>query len=199
VRTYFLYHIVYHISIDKSNITPHPSPLPQGARERTGKEIKMKITYWSDYACPYCYIGEKRLETAISELGLENDIDIEMRAFELDPKERSLFRITNNNENTLVRFMFYRFNPNVTNNYAWILKKNFNDSEYGYLVFVLYVVNSVHVLFIPARDIIRPSNDAMILNIFESRDYEGKKSAPEWGINLNYGIINFLIAHYEAK
>ena len=47
--------------------------------------------------------------------------------------------------------------------------------------------------------IIRPSNDAMILNIFESRDYEGKKSAPEWGINLNYGIINFLIAHYEAK
>ena len=114
-------------------------------------------------------------------------------------KERSLFRITNNNKNTLVRFMFYRFNPNVTNNYAWILKKNFNDSEYGYLVFVLYVVNSVHVLFIPASDIIRPSNDAMILNIFESRDYEGKKSAPEWGINLNYGIINFLIAHYEAK
>ena len=45
----------------------------------------MKITYWSDYACPYCYIGEKRLETAISELGLKNDIDIEMRAFELDP------------------------------------------------------------------------------------------------------------------
>ena len=50
----------------------------------------MKITYWSDYACPYCYIGEKRLETAIDELAKENiinkeDIDIEMRAFELDP------------------------------------------------------------------------------------------------------------------
>ena len=45
----------------------------------------MKITYWSDYACPYCYIGEKRLETAIEELGLKEDIDIEMRAFELDP------------------------------------------------------------------------------------------------------------------
>ena len=50
----------------------------------------MKITYWSDYACPYCYIGEKRLETAIEELAKENiinkeDIDIEMRAFELDP------------------------------------------------------------------------------------------------------------------
>ena len=45
----------------------------------------MKITYWSDYACPYCYIGEKRLETAIDELELKEDIDIEMRAFELDP------------------------------------------------------------------------------------------------------------------
>ena len=50
----------------------------------------MKITYWSDYACPYCYIGEKRLETAIAELAKENiinkeDIEIEMKAFELDP------------------------------------------------------------------------------------------------------------------
>ncbi len=45
----------------------------------------MKITYWSDYACPYCYIGEKRLETAIEELGLKDDIEVEMRAFELDP------------------------------------------------------------------------------------------------------------------
>jgi predicted DsbA family dithiol-disulfide isomerase len=45
----------------------------------------MKITYWSDYACPYCYIGEKRLETAIEELGLGvNDIEVEMKAFELD-------------------------------------------------------------------------------------------------------------------
>ncbi|MBR1735178.1 MAG: DsbA family oxidoreductase [Alphaproteobacteria bacterium] len=45
----------------------------------------MKIVYWSDYACPYCYIGEKRLETVIDELGLKKDIEIEMKAFELDP------------------------------------------------------------------------------------------------------------------
>ena len=35
----------------------------------------MKITYWSDYACPYCYIGEKGLETAIEELAKENIIN----------------------------------------------------------------------------------------------------------------------------
>ena len=45
----------------------------------------MKITYWSDYACPYCYIGEARLKEAIRELGKEQDIRLEMKAFQLDP------------------------------------------------------------------------------------------------------------------
>lgn len=45
----------------------------------------MKIEYWSDYACPYCYIGETRLKNAIDELGLDDEVELEMRAFELDP------------------------------------------------------------------------------------------------------------------
>ncbi len=45
----------------------------------------MKITYWSDYACPYCYIGETRLEKAIEALGLQNKVNLEMKSFELDP------------------------------------------------------------------------------------------------------------------
>ena len=28
----------------------------------------MKITYWSDYACPYCYIGEARLKKALEQI-----------------------------------------------------------------------------------------------------------------------------------
>lgn len=32
----------------------------------------MKIVYWSDYACPYCYIGETRLKKAIKEHLQEN-------------------------------------------------------------------------------------------------------------------------------
>ena len=102
-------------------------------------------------------------------------------------REKSLYRMTTNKENALVRLMFYRFNPKV-GNYAWILKENFNDIDYDYLIFVLYVVNSVHVLLIPARD---------VTSKFESRDYEDKKSAPEWGIRLNYQVINKLITHYE--
>ncbi|MCH5218765.1 MAG: DsbA family oxidoreductase [Muribaculaceae bacterium] len=43
------------------------------------------ITIWSDYACPYCYIGERRLKDAVKELGVEEAIRFEYRAFELNP------------------------------------------------------------------------------------------------------------------
>ena len=43
----------------------------------------MKITYWSDYACPYCYIGVTNFKHALEKLGV--DYEIEMKAFELNP------------------------------------------------------------------------------------------------------------------
>ncbi len=45
----------------------------------------MTLTIWNDFACPYCYIGETRLQRAIEELGLQDDVQIDFRAFELDP------------------------------------------------------------------------------------------------------------------
>ncbi len=42
----------------------------------------MKIEIWSDYACPFCYIGEKRLEKALAGI---DDAEIIFRSFELDP------------------------------------------------------------------------------------------------------------------
>ncbi|WP_167629150.1 DsbA family oxidoreductase [Listeria valentina] len=44
----------------------------------------MKIEVWSDFVCPFCYIGKKNLEKAIQKTGRE-DIDIVFRSFELDP------------------------------------------------------------------------------------------------------------------
>ena len=44
----------------------------------------MKIRIWSDFACPFCYIGETSLLRAVSELGIK-DLDLEFKAFELDP------------------------------------------------------------------------------------------------------------------
>lgn len=42
----------------------------------------MKIIYWSDFNCPYSYIGYTRLRKAIDELRL--NIEMEMKAFELE-------------------------------------------------------------------------------------------------------------------
>lgn len=44
----------------------------------------MKITYWSDYACPFCFIGDAKLKKAIANLQLDEPIEWEMKAFQLD-------------------------------------------------------------------------------------------------------------------
>lgn len=44
-----------------------------------------KIMIWSDFACPYCYIGERRLKDALKELGWEDKFEITYKAFELNP------------------------------------------------------------------------------------------------------------------
>ena len=43
----------------------------------------MKITYWSDFACPFCYIGIARLKRALRELGMENQVEWERKSFQL--------------------------------------------------------------------------------------------------------------------
>lgn len=46
---------------------------------------KIHIDIWSDIACPWCYVGKRRLESALSRFPHEDSIDITWRAFELDP------------------------------------------------------------------------------------------------------------------
>ncbi len=46
---------------------------------------KLKIDIVSDVVCPWCIIGYKRLEKAISELGVEDRVEIEWQPFELNP------------------------------------------------------------------------------------------------------------------
>jgi predicted DsbA family dithiol-disulfide isomerase len=46
----------------------------------------MRIEIWSDVVCPWCYIGKRRLETAIEQSGIPADqLEIVWRSFELDP------------------------------------------------------------------------------------------------------------------
>lgn len=46
---------------------------------------KIKIDVVSDVVCPWCAIGYKRLEQAIKELGVEEQIELEWQPFELNP------------------------------------------------------------------------------------------------------------------
>tara|TARA_R110002073_G_scaffold40547_1_gene114839 strand:+ start:43194 stop:43847 length:654 start_codon:yes stop_codon:yes gene_type:complete len=46
---------------------------------------KLKIDIVSDVVCPWCTIGYKRLEKAIKELGIQDQVAIEWQPFELNP------------------------------------------------------------------------------------------------------------------
>jgi predicted DsbA family dithiol-disulfide isomerase len=43
----------------------------------------MKIEVWSDFVCPFCYVGKRRLEEALEKLQLS--VEVEFKSFELDP------------------------------------------------------------------------------------------------------------------
>ncbi|SOC18436.1 predicted DsbA family dithiol-disulfide isomerase [Ureibacillus xyleni] len=45
----------------------------------------MKIEVWSDYVCPFCYIGKRQLEKAIKDSGYEGQVEVEYKSFLLDP------------------------------------------------------------------------------------------------------------------
>ena len=45
----------------------------------------MKIEIWSDIACPWCFIGKRRFETALEGFEYKDQIDVEWRSYQLDP------------------------------------------------------------------------------------------------------------------
>jgi predicted DsbA family dithiol-disulfide isomerase len=45
----------------------------------------MEVDIWSDIACPWCYIGKRRFEQALTEFEHADDVHVTWRSFELDP------------------------------------------------------------------------------------------------------------------
>jgi predicted DsbA family dithiol-disulfide isomerase len=45
----------------------------------------MKIEIWSDIACPWCYVGKRRFESALAQFEHADDVEVVWRSFELDP------------------------------------------------------------------------------------------------------------------
>jgi predicted DsbA family dithiol-disulfide isomerase len=45
----------------------------------------MKITIWSDFVCPFCFIGESHLNEALEKFKHANEVEIEYKSFLLMP------------------------------------------------------------------------------------------------------------------
>jgi predicted DsbA family dithiol-disulfide isomerase len=45
----------------------------------------MQIEIWSDVVCPWCYIGKRRLESALAGFGHADEVEVVWRSFQLDP------------------------------------------------------------------------------------------------------------------
>jgi predicted DsbA family dithiol-disulfide isomerase len=45
----------------------------------------MKVEIWSDIACPWCYIGRRRFEKALSQFEYGDQVEVIWRSYQLDP------------------------------------------------------------------------------------------------------------------
>ena len=55
--------------------------------------MRIAVSIWSDIACPWCFVGKSRFESALKRLAKDNiaaDVQVRWRAFELDPRQREI-------------------------------------------------------------------------------------------------------------
>lgn len=50
----------------------------------------MKIEIWSDFVCPFCYIGNKHLEDALAKFSHADEVEIAYKSYQLDPTAKHL-------------------------------------------------------------------------------------------------------------
>src|SRR5436190_7040263 len=50
---------------------------------------KIKVEIWSDVMCPFCYIGKRRFEKALSEFPANKYVDVEWKSFQLNPNMKT--------------------------------------------------------------------------------------------------------------
>jgi predicted DsbA family dithiol-disulfide isomerase len=45
----------------------------------------MKVEIWSDIACPFCYIGKRKFENALTKFSDKKDVEVVWKSYQLDP------------------------------------------------------------------------------------------------------------------
>lgn len=51
----------------------------------SGVGTRMLIEMWADVVCPWCYLGKRRLESALAGFDQADNVDVRWRSFQLDP------------------------------------------------------------------------------------------------------------------
>jgi Predicted dithiol-disulfide isomerase involved in polyketide biosynthesis len=55
--------------------------------------INMKIEVWSDFVCPFCYIGKRRLEMALNDFEHKEEVELVLKVLNLiHNQKRNLMR-----------------------------------------------------------------------------------------------------------
>ncbi|MGD9909701.1 MAG: DsbA family protein [Candidatus Izemoplasmatales bacterium] len=54
----------------------------------------MKIEIWSDFACPFCYIGKKRFENALQKFAHKDQVEVIYKAYQLNPNAPKVMKGT---------------------------------------------------------------------------------------------------------
>jgi len=82
-------------------------------------------------------------------------------------------------------------------NYVFLPKEKCHLNDDFYIALVVFLENPEPELFlIPSNVWLNPRNSEE-KRIFVSRDYEGKKSKPEWGINLSSQNLEYLRENFR--
>ncbi len=54
----------------------------------------MKVEIWSDVVCPWCYVGKRHFEAALLQFSHADQVSIEWKSFELDPRAPTFRNMT---------------------------------------------------------------------------------------------------------
>ncbi|GAA3712769.1 protein disulfide isomerase FrnE [Zhihengliuella alba] len=61
------------------------TPSPAAPLRAPGPAARLRVDVWSDVACPWCYIGKRRFETALARVPFGDRVDVAWHSFQLDP------------------------------------------------------------------------------------------------------------------
>ena len=67
----------------------------------------MKVEIWSDILCPWCYIGKREFENALTQFKHKDKIEVVWKSFELDPSA------TKDNDGDLYDILSSKYNVSV--------------------------------------------------------------------------------------